>query len=95
MYYESKLNDFVLPPLFKEDLENISGEIISSAKAELEVDGETIVKIGETGNPLGIRTSRTDQPLKGTKCRFGRLISHRNDVTDQSIRDTLEESVNA
>lgn len=59
------------------------------------VDGETIVKIGETGNPLGIRTSRTNQPLKGTKCRFGRLISHRNDVTDQSIRDTLVESVNA
>ena len=59
------------------------------------VDGETVVKIGETGNPLGIRTSRTDQPLKGTKCRFGRLISHRNDVTDQSIRDTLVESVNA
>ena len=27
LYYESKLNDFVLPPLFKEDLENISGEI--------------------------------------------------------------------
>ena len=59
------------------------------------VDGETVVKVGETGNPLGIRTSRTDQPLKGTKCRFGRLISHRNDVTDQSIRDTLVESVNA
>jgi len=59
------------------------------------VDGETVVKVGETGNPLGIRNSRSDQPLKGTECRFGRLMSHRNDATDQSIRDKLKESVNA
>tara|TARA_B100000959_G_scaffold238516_1_gene258501 strand:- start:892 stop:1494 length:603 start_codon:yes stop_codon:yes gene_type:complete len=59
------------------------------------VDGQEIVKVGETGNPLGIRTSRSDQPLKGTKCRFGRLISFAtNDSgdTDERIRNELFES---
>ena len=60
------------------------------------VDGQEIVKVGETGNPLGIRSSRSDQPLKGTKCRFGRLISHgdtygRGD-TDGRIRLELFDS---
>ena len=60
------------------------------------VDGQQIVKIGETGNPLGIRTSRSDQPLKGTKCRFGRLISHGDGYgpgdTDGRIRRELRKS---
>ncbi len=59
------------------------------------VDGQEIVKVGESGNPLGIRTSRSDQPLKGTKCRFGRLISFAtNDSgdTDERIRNELFES---
>ena len=60
------------------------------------VDGQQIVKIGETGNPLGIRSSRSDQPLKGTKCRFGRLISHGDGYgpgdTDGRIRRELRKS---
>lgn len=59
------------------------------------VDGQEIVKIGETGNPLGIRSARSSQPLKGTKCRFGRLISHSStgkSDTDERIRHRLFES---
>jgi len=59
------------------------------------VDGQEIVKVGESGNPLGIRTSRSDQPLKGTKCRFGRLISFAtkdSGDTDERIRNELFES---
>jgi len=61
------------------------------------VDGQEIVKVGETGNPLGIRSTRSSQPLKGTKCRFGRLISHTStgkSDTDERIRRKLFESAN-
>ena len=63
------------------------------------VDGQEIVKVGETGNPLGIRAKRHDGLLKGTMSRFGRLISHGDGYypgpgdTDGRIRWELKESV--
>ena len=58
------------------------------------VSGETIVKIGETGNPLGIEKSYSDQPITGTKSRLGRLASHGSSGdqdTDLRIRTELYE----
>lgn len=60
------------------------------------VENQTIVKCGETGNPLGIPESRsygTRQPVASSKCRFGRL--RRGDGTDSYIRDELRASINA
>lgn len=56
------------------------------------VDNE-IVKVGETGNPLGIRSSRFVpewgyQPKTGTESRFGRY--RKGDQTDAYIRKSLE-----
>lgn len=61
------------------------------------VDGEEIVKIGETGNPLGIK-DYADEPKKGTKCRMGRLRNQgfaamNSRDTDARIRYELYESV--
>jgi len=56
-------------------------------------DNEQIVKIGESGNPLGIRYKRFDsnfpesQPQIGTKCRLGRY--RKNGDSDQTIREYL------
>ena len=61
------------------------------------LDGE-IVKIGETGNPLGIESNLDyagyeSQPKKGTMSRFGR---YRNgDGTDSFIRGALRKQVKA
>lgn len=57
------------------------------------VSDKSIVKIGETGQPLGIRQDyHCTQPIANTKNRFGRLRSmvdkSRSD-TDQRIRETL------
>lgn len=55
----------------------------------------TIVKVGETGNPLGIPSSvlhyASDevQPLTGSKSRFGRY--RRGDTTDYEVRALLAE----
>jgi hypothetical protein len=67
------------------------------------VDGQEIVKIGETGNPLGIRKTRgrgpTDraQPTSGTASRLGRLrtwgkINSNDNDTDTVIRRNLQET---
>lgn len=56
-----------------------------------------IYKIGETGNPLGIKVktgSRIGQPKKSTECRFGRL-SFMKDPTDGAIRAALFNAVKA
>jgi hypothetical protein len=62
------------------------------------VENETIVKCGETGNPLGIRESYASmmyevQPVGHSKCRFGRL--RKGDGTDAYIRRELRKSINA
>ena len=55
-------------------------------------EGETIVKCGETGNPLGIRSAyEREQPAKNTKSRFGRLRS--GDGTDAYIRESLNHCI--
>jgi hypothetical protein len=59
------------------------------------VENDIIVKVGESGVPLGIRTKAHNQPLSGTKCRFGRLANHKNDNTDSRIRESLKKSVKA
>lgn len=56
------------------------------------VDG-VIVKVGESGNPLGIRSTTSQgnwpiQPITGTKSRFGRYRT--GDGTDAYIREALE-----
>ena len=51
-----------------------------------------IVKIGETGQPLGIKMS-DGQPKKGTECRLGRIRN--GDNTDSVIRRSLQESLDA
>jgi len=59
------------------------------------VENETIVKCGETGNPLGIRETRNHygeiQPIGSSKCRFGRLRN--GDGTDSYIRSELRNSI--
>lgn len=57
------------------------------------VENETIVKCGETGNPLGIPEKYGDpvQPIASSKCRFGRL--RKGDTTDAYIRDSLYLSI--
>jgi hypothetical protein len=63
------------------------------------VENETIVKCGETGNPLGLAgtyyygEAEKDQPLSNTKSRFGRLRA--GDGTDLYIRESLKESIDA
>lgn len=59
------------------------------------VVGDTIYKIGETGNPLGIKSSHKGvhgaQPKKGSESRLGR---YRNgDRTDANIRRELWETI--
>lgn len=62
------------------------------------VENDEIIKVGETGNPLGIRKNshswynNNPQPLSGSKCRLGRYIN--GDQTDADIRETLFESIN-
>jgi hypothetical protein len=61
------------------------------------VEDETIVKCGETGNPLGCmeqtyswfteKEYATVQPKTGSKSRFGRLRT--GDGTDKTIRESL------
>jgi hypothetical protein len=48
-----------------------------------------VVKIGESGNPLGIKVKKTDgyQPRSGTECRFGRL-AHFDVWEDGRPKDT-------
>ena len=54
-----------------------------------------IVKIGETSQPLGIQKSGSDQPISGTKSRFGRYANQkaaahgRESDTDETIRREL------
>ncbi len=57
------------------------------------VDDE-IVKVGETGNPLGIKSNNfyqnfPVQPITGTKSRFGRY--RKGDGTDEYIRNALKQ----
>lgn len=61
------------------------------------VDDEEIKKLGETGQPLGIRSPREpDQPKTGTKSRLGRYRKHKGERdTDGTIRQALVESVTA
>lgn len=52
---------------------------------------DQVVKIGETGNPLGIRQAGTIQPKMGSTSRLGR---YRNgDQTDTYIREELRNEV--
>ena len=55
------------------------------------VVGEEIVKVGETGNPLGVRMKTSNQPKFGTEGRFGRYRG--GDATDWYIRDELSTEV--
>jgi hypothetical protein len=60
------------------------------------VENETIVKCGETGNPLGLAEAHyydEVQPRSNTKSRFGRLRA--GDGTDFYIRESLKESIDA
>ena len=71
------------------------------------VINQQIVKCGETGNPLGIRTYYgkkqfgVDQPVSGTKSRFGRLARHKEasnsgrSNTDSDIREAAKEYLDA
>ena len=57
------------------------------------VNDNKIVKVGETGVPLGIAKANCNQPLKATTNRFGRLAYFPKDATDCRIRTALSESV--
>lgn len=80
---------------------NINKELMFSTHTSwvyFVVENETIVKCGETGNPLGIpeqRSYRWDlptQPVASSKCRFGRL--RKGDGTDSYIRQELRNKSN-
>jgi hypothetical protein len=51
-------------------------------------DGNRVMKIGESGNPLGIRSRNGVH--RSTQCRIGRILS--GDGTDSDIRRSLAES---
>lgn len=81
--------------------ENINREIMFSEHKSwvyaITVDGR-IVKIGETGQPLGIEAKRDSspkgwekQPKFGSQSRLGRYRS--GDTTDRTIRDSLRPEV--
>jgi predicted DNA-binding transcriptional regulator AlpA len=62
-------------------------------------ENSQILKIGETGHPLGIsgswsydKISWEDQPKKGTTCRLGRYRA--GDSTDARIRNALINRIN-
>lgn len=55
------------------------------------VSDDEIVKVGETGNPLGVRMKFSKQPKTGTEGRFGRYRA--GDATDWYIRDELRREV--
>lgn len=54
---------------------------------------DEIVKCGETGNPLGIKEANyfSVQPIKSSKCRFGRLRA--GDNTDAFVRENLRDAI--
>lgn len=54
-----------------------------------------IYKVGETGNPLGIKSKTHAQPVASTKCRMGRLanVTSSHTDTDVRLRRALKESV--
>ena len=54
------------------------------------VDDTEIVKVGETGNPLGIR-NKVDKNTTGSTSRLGRYMN--GDQSDQFVRDSLADSV--
>jgi len=56
------------------------------------VDRE-IWKVGETGNPLGIRYKRltSDQPIPGSRSRLGRYRF--GDATDEYVREELAQPI--
>lgn len=57
-----------------------------------------IVKVGETGMPLGRRRKNGDQPLTGTTTRLGRYRSHKDYTktdTDHWIRTELQPLLDA
>jgi hypothetical protein len=56
-----------------------------------------VYKIGETGNPLGIKSKTHSQPVSGTTSRMGRLANHSGSYsdTDVRLRRNLKESVSA
>lgn len=62
------------------------------------VENDTILKVGETGNPLGIRKKSNKlswkqniQPKTGSESRFGRYM--KGSDTDEYVRDALLESI--
>lgn len=55
------------------------------------VRGDEIVKVGETGNPLGLRINNSDQPMLGTKSRLGRY--RKGSGTDEHVRTSLLEDM--
>jgi hypothetical protein len=62
------------------------------------VHNDIIKKVGETGNPLGIKevhqyVGYERQPISSSKCRFGRLRN--GDGTDEYIRSSLNPYINA
>jgi len=54
-----------------------------------------VYKIGETGNPLGIKSKTHSQPIAGTTNRFGRLANNNSSYTDTDarIRREIKEQV--
>ena len=55
------------------------------------VVGNEIVKNGETGVPLGIKSKGKNQPVSGSTNRFGRYRG--GDNTDMYIRESLQKDV--
>lgn len=70
------------------ELSNVNEELLFSEHNSwvyVIVEDEQVVKLGETGQPLGVKGTRTFM-LQGTQSRFGRLISHGDALAD--ARDT-------
>ena len=95
-----------------QNLENLKWKLFNRNPTDLYSDhtswvymvvvGKEIVKIGETGQPLGIRMQigERDQPAIGTHNRFGRLRGYGHAVagakdTDCYIRYELREEASA
>lgn len=79
--------------------DNINEELMYSSHRSwvyFIVVNNIIYKVGETGNPLGIRRANSNQPIAGTQGRMGRLANHQGlPDTDVTIRLALAESVDS
>jgi hypothetical protein len=96
MWYYTSIDDAVMfDPHRSWIYAIVTREFLDIEQGTIDPDPGVVEKLGESGNPLGIRCQRGDktQPAKSTQSRLGR---YRNgDGTDERIRAELHNEVAA